>query len=37
MNSSQRKWLIFGITVFVLLIGGLIYRYNWWAFVDNYE
>ena len=37
MNSSQKRWLIFGIIIAVLLIGGAIYRYNWWTFVDNYE
>lgn len=36
----EKKWkvlIIVGISLVVLLIAGLIYRYNWWTFVDSYE
>ena len=31
------KWVIFLILVVVIFFGLLIYRYNWWTFVDSYE
>ncbi len=37
METSEKRWIITGILVVVILIGGIIYRYNWWTFVDSYE
>ncbi len=36
MEISNR-WIIAIILIVVLFFGGLIYRYNWWTFVDSYE
>lgn len=36
-GTTIPKWVITIILAFLLLIGLLIYRYNWWTFVDSYE
>ncbi len=36
-ETTTPKWVVVLITVFILITGLIIYRYNWWTFVDSYE